>query len=273
MTNKITFLRSVVALLFVLATTTLHADRIEVFQLKNRSASEVISIIKPVLPQDTGLSGQGYRLIVNGDDATLNQVRQLLRDLDRRPKRLMISLRRGVQKQSSGTSADASGTIRSGDARVSINGDHPPRVTLHETRRNVDNGAIQHINGLEGRQSFIQIGKLVPVGKSFYNFRGQRGGTIRYKSATSGFYVLPRLVGDYVNLQISQASVSLNRHGKQVFDTQHADTTIRAKLGEWAPLASISQSSVQSGSGILHSTRSRDSSELDLLIKVDIIPE
>ena len=272
MPNKMTFLRLVVVLLLGLTTVIGYADRIEVFQLKNRNSNEVIPIIKPLLKTDTGVSGQGYRLIIRGDDETLNQVRQILSELDRRPKRLMISLRRGVQTHSSGTSLDASGTVRSGDARISVNGNHPPRVTVHETRRNADKGATQRINGLEGRQSFIQVGKLIPVGHSFHFGRGQRGGTVHYKSASSGFYVLPRLVGEYVNLMISQGSVSLNRHGKQIFDTQHADTTIRARLGEWVPLASVSQSSAQTGSGILHSTRRRDSSELDLYIKVDIIP-
>lgn len=247
------------------------ADRIEVFNLKNSDAAEITRIIKPLLKPETGISGQGYKLIIRGDDATLNQVRQLLAKLDRKPKRLLISLRRGSQANVSSSGIEASGTIRSGDARLSAGGQHPPRVTVHETQRDVDGGAIQRVNGVEGRQSYIHVGKLVPVGDSYYDADGQRRGTVRYQSATSGFYVLPRLVGEEVNLQVSQSSVSLNRHGKQVFDTQQAITTIRARLGEWAPLANVAQASKQSGRGITYSTNRRDSSGIDLYIKVDVI--
>jgi len=249
------------------------ADRIEVFNLQNRDASEVTRIIKPLLGPETGISGQGYQLIIRGDDATLNQVRQILADIDRKPRRLLISLRRGANTNTSDNRFSASGTVRSGDARISVNGNHKPRVSVHETRRNTDNGAIHRVNGVEGRQSFIQVGKLIPVGESFYTEDGRRGGTVRYQSATSGFYVLPQLVGEHVNLQISQNNISLNRHGKQVFDTQRVITTLRARLGEWVSLANISQSSRESGSGIAYSTSRSGSNNLDLDIKVEIVSD
>jgi len=260
-----------VAALFIFSGASFAADRIEVIQLQGRSADEIIPIIEPLLEPGTGISSQGYKLIISGSEKTIQQVHDLVRQLDSPPKQLTISLRRGGVSSASRNELSASGTIRSGDARVSVNGGGPAKIRLHETRRSIDDDSIRRINVTEGRQAFIQTGQLVPVGERRIDQFGRESNTVRYANRTSGFYVVPRVSGEHVSLDVVQNNVSLNRHGKQTFNTQHTGTTLRGKLGEWISIGGVTQQSRQSRSGTLHSTHRDSSSESQLHIKVDVV--
>jgi len=247
------------------------ADRIEVIQLHGRSANEIISIIQPLLEPGVGLSSQGYKLIVSGSEQDIAQVHNILKQIDTPPKRLTISLRHGNALTFKENAASASGTIKSGDARLSVNGGGSTAIRLHETQRSINDNAIRRINVIEGRQAFIQTGKLIPVGERRVDQFGRQSSSVSYKNINSGFYVLPRLSGEFVNLDVLQNRASIDRHGRQSFNTQKTGTTLRGKLGEWISIGGISQQSAQSNSGILHSTRRNSQTDLQLYIKVDVV--
>ena len=249
------------------------ADQIEVIQLKNRPASEIIPLIKPLAGNNSAITGEGFNLIVRAPAETLAQIHELVAQLDRSPKRLRISLRRGREEDLGKTDISASGTISSGDARIQIDNGGPATIKLHETQRHSAAQGTQSINVLEGRRAFMQTGQLVPTGESRTDAYGRHSESIQYRNATTGFYVLPRISGEHVNLEISSHSISLNRHGQQSFDTQQAITSLRGPIGKWIPMAGISQSTESSGSRILHSTRRNDNLDTQLYIKVDIIEE
>jgi len=250
---------------------TLSADRIEVIQLHGRTANELIPIIKPVIGSEVGLSAQGYKLIVRGEEKDIAQVHEILKQLDSPPKQLTISLRRGGGTTINRSEASASGTISSGDARLSVNGSGPAKIRLHETRRSLNDDSIRRINAIEGRQAFIQTGQLVPVGERHVDQFGRQTNSVRYKNINSGFYVVPRVSGEFVNLELLQNNMSIDRHGRQKFNTQRTGTSLRGRLGEWISIGGVSQQSSQSGSGILHSTRRNSNTDLELYIKVDVV--
>ena len=247
------------------------ADRIEVIQLQGRSANDIIPIIQPLLDPDTGLSAQGYKLIVRGSDKAIAQVHELILQLDHPPQQLMISLRRGGEASYNRNEISASGTISSGSGRLSVNGGQKNGVKLHETRGSINDRSVRRIHVTEGRKAFIQTGQQIPVGQRHIDQFGRQSSSVHYKNATSGFYVLPRLAGDQVNLEVLQNNVSLDRHGRQRFNTQRTGTTLRGKVGEWISIGGVSQQSNQSRSGILHSTRRDSNSDSQLYIKVDVI--
>ena len=263
-------LTAIIFLLF-LSITASAADRIEVIQLHGRSASEIIPIIQPLLDPGTAISAQGYKLIIRGSESDIAQAHEIINQLDSPPKQLTISLRRGAESTFSRNDASATGTIKSGDARVSVNGSGPAKIRLHETQRNINDDSIRRINVTEGRQAFIQTGQLIPVGERHIDQFGRKNNTVRYQSANSGFYVVPRLSGDLVNLEILQNNTQIDRHGRQTLNTQSAGTTLRGRLGEWISIGGVSQQSTQSSSGILHSTRRSSHNDSQLYIKVDIV--
>lgn len=257
----------------VLASTLHAADKIEVISLQNRPASEIIPLIKPFAGDNAAVTGQGFKLIIRAPEETLVQIRELVAQLDRSPKRLRISLRRSRQEDLETSDISASGTISAGDARIEVDGGGPATIRLHETRRHSTAQGTHSINTLEGRQAFMQTGQLVPVGESRTDIFGNRSNSIHYKNISTGFYVLPRISGEYVNLEIRSHSTSLNRHGQQTFSTQRASTNLRGRIGTWMPLAGVSQRAESSGSRILHSTRRNDYLDTQLYIKVEVIEE
>ncbi|MCK4744134.1 MAG: hypothetical protein KAT25_09960 [Sulfuriflexus sp.] len=252
--------------------TAFAADRIEVIQLQGRSADEIISIIQPLLEPSVGLSSQGYKLIIRGSEKDIAQAREIISQLDSAPKQLTISLRYGGGSTYNRNGISASGTIKSGDVQASVNGSGPASVRLHETRRSINDDSIRRINVIEGRQAFIQTGQLLPVGQSRTDQFGNKSKSVSYKNINSGFYVVPRLSGEFVNLELLQNRTSIDRHGRQTFNTQRTGTTLRGRLGEWISIGGISQQSTQSGSGILHSTRRNSNVDSQLHIKVDVVP-
>lgn len=265
------------------------ADRIEIIQLKGRSANEMIPIIQPLLSPGAGLSGQGYKLIIRGSEQDIAQVREIIRQLDSPPKRLTISLRRGTGSTFRQNGISASATLTSGDTRVSVpdngstlnqngtrilvsgNDSDFATVRIHETRGSINDNSIRRINVVEGRQAFIQTGQLVPVGERRVDQFGRQTNTVRYKNISSGFYVVPRLSGEFVNLELFQNHASIDRHGRQTFNIQSTGTTVRGRLGEWISIGGVSQQSTQSSSGTLYSTNRSSHTDLQLYIKVDVI--
>jgi hypothetical protein len=270
---KHALLRVVFIILTFTSNVLLAADRIEMFPLKHRTANEVIPVIKPMLGKDAAVSGQGFNLIIRAPEESLEQVRDIIAKLDRAPERLRIS----VRKEQAGTitrhGIGASGSIRSGDAEIQLNDSGPARLKLHESvGRSAQNGT-QTVHTLEGRQALIQVGQLVPVPERSIDRFGNQRESIQYKNATTGFYVLPRLSGDQVILDISPHSISLNRHGQHSFDIQQAQTTVRGKIGEWLSVGGVQQKSHSTSKGITYSTRRHDGLNTDFQIRVDIIAE
>ena len=271
--NKQTAGRSSLIIFLLLFTLNVFAaERIEVIQLHGRSADEIISIIKPLLEPSVGLSSQGYKLIIRGSEKDIAQAHEVIQQIDSPPKQLTISLRHGGGSTLNRNRISASGTVKSGDVQASVNGGGPASVRLHETRRSINDDSIRRINVTEGRQAFIQTGQLIPVGERRVDQFGNKSSSVQYKNASSGFYVVPRLSGEFVNLDVLQNRTSVDRHGKQTFNTQRTGTTLRGRIGEWISIGGVSQQSTQSSSGIVHSTRRNSNVDSQLHIKVDVVP-
>jgi hypothetical protein len=102
----------------------------------------------------------------------------------------------------------------------------------------------QHVQVLEGRPAWINAGVQVPV----HSREGYIAGgvpyerrSITYRDVRSGFYVIPRVSGDVVTLEILQHD---DRPGgrPQTFRTQSTGTTVSGRLGEWIDLGGIGTS-------------------------------
>jgi hypothetical protein len=262
--------------IIILAFTTntlLAADRIEMFPLTHRTANEVIPIIKPMLGKDAAVTGQGFNLIIRAPAASLEQARDIIAQLDRAPRRLRISVRKQQAGATVRHNTGASGSIQPGDTRIQLNDAGPARLKLHESVGDSAQNGTQSVHTVEGRQAFIQVGELVPVPGGSIDRYGNQRESIQYKNATTGFYVLPRLGGDQVILDISPHSISLNKRGQHRFDIQQAQTTLHGKIGEWISIGGIHQQGHSGSKGIARFSRRHDELNSDLQIRVDIIAE
>ncbi len=260
----------------------------EVIPLRYRSAEALLPILRPLVSRPGTVTGMGYQLIVRGTEQNIAELRSLLSRLDQAPRQLLIKVRRGTGSNlnSSGTEAfgrtsgqthletgrrspSADGlTLRTGDDK------HDAGVRIHRTRGHSDESSIQQIRVLDGHEAFIRSGQSVPFGQRQVIVSGRVSSihdTIQYKDVTTGFYVIPRLSGDRVTLNISPRSAHLSRSGGGAIDIQQAQTTLSGRLGEWILVGGSSRRSSDTESGITYATTARGDESSQIWLKVEEI--
>jgi type II secretory pathway component GspD/PulD (secretin) len=265
-------------LLFVLLFTfgLAHADEVEVIQLRHRTAEQVIPTLRPLVEPGGAISGMQSTLVLRASRANIAQLRHVLDTLDRTPRRLLISVRQDAGASFERRSAGVSGTIASGDARIGVN-EAPRResgvtISAQDASGSRDSSVSSQVQALEGSPAFIAVGQSVPVQSTVVT--PTPGGTIVQRSTCfqntgSGMYVIPRVSGDRVFLDIAQGTATPNRQVAGAANVQQISTTASGRLGEWFPLGGIDQSSARTQSGILYGASGARTSASSVWVRVD----
>lgn len=285
-------MKTLVALLLSLGllTTATAADSISTIQLQNRTVEDIIPIIKPMLGADDSVTGQGFQLFIRTTPDTLRQIKKMIGKLDVAAKQLEISVFQGsnrdlralsmqgnVQYQDSNTNISIGGTgntSRGADIHLSTRGGSATSHTLSTRGRLTDN-PIHTLRVTEGTQGRIETGESIPyfsAGGGWFNGRRDIiGGGIEYKDVTTGFYVLPRVNGDQVILNVSPFKNSLSQTRGGDINTQSASTQITGKLGQWLPIGGTTEQVQRSSTriGSYETTQSRNNESI--WIKADLI--
>lgn len=251
--------------------------RIELIPLKHRTAEEVIPLLRPLVGSEGGLSGTGYQLILKTTPENLAQIREILKTIDTAPRRLRIIVRQDADVDQSNADASASGhiIIRRAPAGSTTEVQGGADVSIRSSQANEDTTATQQLMVLEGSPAFIQVGQSIPMAErqvDRYGRHVQVYDSIQYRDVTSGFYVLPRVRGDQVTLEISSRRQALNPRGGSQVDVQEMHSTVSARLGEWIDLGGIAEQQNQQSSDILYSTRDARSDRRRVLVKVEEVP-
>lgn len=270
-----------IAIVYLLWSRWLPAAPIEVIDLKNRPAEEILPIIKPMLDSDGAISGSGFQLIIRTSADNLVQIRAIIQKIDTAPRQLLISVFQGSQREleaasrnihihyqdkylhaGTGQPGKPSGTrIKAGSGGLSAGG------FIQQTQSHNSDMPIQQLRILEGSSGYIETGQSIP----YFSGRvyGQRGRAIveaetDYKDIHTGFYVQPRLNDKQVILAISPYKESLSKRGAGIIDTQVASTTVTGAVGQWLEIGGIAHqsSSTSTGIGMHYKTREKHSSSL-----------
>jgi hypothetical protein len=104
------------------------------------------------------------------------------------------------------------------------------------------NQATQQLRVVDGGEGYIETGESLPM--VFHGYRGRfgsQGASITYRDSLSGFYVRPRLRGEWVNLDISPHWEQTSQVLGGAFETASASTSIRGPLGQWLPIGGVGQ--------------------------------
>ena len=252
---------------------------IEVIELKSRPLDEILPVIQPFAGNDGTVTGMGNNLIIKASPARVREIKRLLVNLDRPPRRLLITVgnQDDVARASSGYRASAD--INAGDSRVRINS---PGLPVDSSRAQLvtRDSSIQRtqtsrsrVQALEGRPAFINSGSRIPLQTTerYYDRDNpyQRH-TTQLQDVSSGLYVVPRLQGDEVTLEILQHNDRPGqRHG--VIKTQGAGTIIRCRLGEWVELGGVNNASNNRQGGLGRSVNSQGSEGRAVQVKVECL--
>ena len=261
---------------------------LEIITLQHRNTDDVVSILQPLVTPGGTVTGMNDQLIIKTTPENLAELKHVLAGLDRTPRRLLISARQDNTGITRGQKQALAGQFSDGDVTAEINDPVHAREGLVVSARDESGNAVQYrrqdfqadtsgqnsyrVQATEGFPAFISIGQSVPVPNSTTYVT--RDGVVvnnntEYVDATSGFYVLPRLNGDQVTLQVAPGQSRASPGRVPVFDVQNVETTATGRLGEWLEVGGINQSSLGTGHRDLSSTNREEQASNSVFIKVD----
>jgi type II secretory pathway component GspD/PulD (secretin) len=261
-------------LILLFATSVAWAQSLEVIELKYRTAEEVIPILQPLVESGGALSGRDYTLFVRTSASNLAQLKGAVEQIDRKPRQLLVSVRKSTAEELQREGIDVSGTVQRGSNSASVN--EPPRtrsgVSVRGTNQNHQSSGsgVSSVSVLEGASAFISSGTSVPIVTTVIAGGGRRpwaGTSTEYRDLTSGFLVTPRVSGDGVVLDIEQREEKL-QHG--TIRNQNLTTQISARMGEWIPLGGIEESVSSTQRGVLSRQYSTNTQSQSVWVKVEL---
>ena len=237
---------------------------VEVISLRYRTAQELIPILQPMVAREGSLSGLQSQLIVRTTPANLEDIKRILASVDVMPRQLLITVRQDADITNERSGATVSGSVGGEHGRVTVpgspntrggnvvlrEGDNRARVHVIEGRSNEVDRNAQSVRVMEGREAFVRIGQSVPVrGREVR--RTMVGGqmveqvvdTTHYRDMSTGFYVLPRVSGDRVTLDISPQRETPSHQVPGAVSVQGVVTTVSGQLGDWIEIGGIGQDS------------------------------
>ena len=256
----------------------------EVIPLGYRSLFEMVPIVQPLVGPGGSVSGLRVQMVVTTTPARMAEIKKVLEKLDASPERLVISVRRSnslASQQRSAAIHGQLGNVGVGGGGVSI-GNTPPghkaegdhvRIIAADRSHDEEQDILQRVQVLEGREAFISAGQDLPVHNRGYGYA-----TTSYYPARTGFYVVPRLNGDEVFLQLSAQSrqaPKINRggYGHQSIDVNNVTTTVAGRLGEWIAIGGTGGSETNSARGIGQTNKQQREENSTIEVKVEKIQE
>ena len=244
----------------VLLVSTVQAGSITTIQLRNRPAVEVIPIVEPMLGVDDAITGQGFKIFLRSSAETLDQVMAMI-------ETLQISVFQGSDRDLRAVDISGNIQIQSGDTSVSIgtNRNKTSSINISSTRSRLQNNPIHQLRLTEGQEGYIETGEQIPYFSGVnWILPKAAGGGIEYRDVTTGFYVLPRIHGENVTLQVSPFRNSQSKSRGGNIETLHANTTITGRISEWLLIGGATEQTKasQSGIGSYSSTKSRNNTSI-----------
>lgn len=275
--------------LALLLPTVAAAGELEIINLRHRSAEDVLPVIRPLLEKDDVASGMNYQLILRTSPQNLEQVKKLLESIDVAPRRLKITVLQNADSETVARLTGVSGDIGlSREARVAVpdsggsgglnvelgQGQDRLKARVSSARALEDEHNTQQLQVLEGNRALVRGGQSVPVPQRQV-IQGPWGtrviDSVQYQEIGSGFYVLPRVNGDRVTLEISTQNDALVPDGGDypVMRVQQASSTLSGRLGEWMEVGGLGQQKDHDNSTLSTRGTSRIGEQRKVLIRVE----
>ena len=250
---------------------------LEVVALKHRSVEEILPVILPLLGKDEAASGMNYQLVLRASPHTLAQIKKMLASLDVAPRRLKISVMQDVDNETverlTELSASVSGLSLHGvDGRDAETARSHLKAKVISTRTMDYERNTQQLQVLEGHRALVRSGQSVPVAQRqvIHDQWGSRViDSTQYQQADSGFYVLPRVNGNRVTLEISTQNDTFESGVHPATRVRQVSSIVDGRLGEWIALGGTAQLDNNDRSGIAMRGSARARDRHNVLIKVE----
>jgi hypothetical protein len=262
-----------------------HAIEMElrVITLKHRLADEVVPVVRPLLAPGESVSGMDTRLMIRATPHTFSQIERLLAELDTPRRNLRISLRHTDERDPLQSTQSFSGDTQRSNVRITkTNGDRgtldtsdkqfdPDQGTQGNSGRHTTTKSdisTQILTVLDGGQAFLHIGETIAEVQPFLALAGRRLGAvagIQYYDVTTGFEVVPRIVGELIQLRVTPRLAFRSNQGAQTINFQELHTEVMVKPNAWVDLGGV----VDTSSDVSRQILSTGHAESRILIRVD----
>ena len=256
--NRSTLVRF--AVLMGLAASASAQNSLEIIALRHRTAEQVLPSLRPLLEPGGTLSGQGTQLFVRTSPANLDDLRLALTALDRPARRLQISVRYDQDNDAAARSIDASGRISNHGSNIDVRA---------QDSRSLGNERVdQRVQTMDGAPATILTGASRPVSQRQY-IQTPIGVVSQpvtvMQETTSGFQVVPRVVGNTVQVEIVQQRETPASY-------QRAATAASGRLGEWFELGQVAMGARRDERGIASANQVSGGETRRVWIRVDELP-
>lgn len=275
-------------MMFMLASNAAADNReLEIIQLKHRLPNDVLPVVRPLVEPGGTITGSNNQLIIKSSPENIAEIKQVLERVDNAPRQLMITVKHNQNVNQQQSAQGVGGRYEDGEVTVQTDGslkredllarieEKKAELSYEQRSRSSqsDDRDTYRIQATEGYPAHIQAGVSLPYPtRNVYVAPGnvivQDG--YQYQDATSGFYVLPRVQGDTVTLEIAPRMVQVQHaHGPPVKKLQDVKTVISGQLGEWLPIGGVDQSSERTDKGVLNRRNSQSRDNSQILIRVE----
>lgn len=260
---------------------------VEIIQLRSRTVKDVIPVLRPLLNGEGVLSGIDDQLIVRTTPENLTMIKEVLAQIDRPLRNLLITVKQGVAGASYSSESEISVSGRIGERGViAVNpgsasrggvafggstGEIGGRGRFVERRGNNSGSHTSQVRTLDGREATIHMTLKIPIvvpRVDHFGFGHSHSQSVSFQNVTTGFRVLPRSNGDRVTLSVQPQLSSLQPGGIQV---QQTSTTVSGRLGEWIEVGGLVQESSGESSGILQWRQGREKEDRSIYLKVETV--
>jgi len=280
-------LTALVTIFMLTANAAADNRELEIIQLKHRLPNEVLPVVRPLVEPGGTATSSNNQLIIKSSPGNIAEIKRVLERIDNAPRQLMITVKHNQSVNQQQSAQGIGGRYDDGEVTVQTDGSLKREDLLarieekkaelsyeqrHRTSQSDDSNTYR-IQATEGYPAHIQAGVSLPYPtRNVYVAPGnvivQDG--YQYQDATSGFYVLPRLQGDTVTLEIAPRMVQVQHaHGPPVKKLQDVKTVISGQLGEWLPIGGVNQSSDRTERGTLNRSNSQSRDNSRILIRVE----
>jgi type II secretory pathway component GspD/PulD (secretin) len=262
----------ILVLLFVYGTVW-AGNQFKIITLQHRFGQDLLSAIQPLAGPDGVVSASGNHLFVDASPERMAAIEQAVARLDVESRTYRIQVDRSGSNHSSSGRLEAGGSI-GGDVRIQRS---RPRadsrgVTIEMDSRETSSRTrgSEYISVLDGARAFIAVGQSVPFTENWMTILRRYAHvqqTVQYRDITTGFSVLPRQIGESVELEITPRISSLRNDG--IVEFQELATTVRVMPGVWFNLGGAMQGRDEVSREILAhgGGKMENSSELWVLIQ------
>lgn len=241
-----------------------QAQSLQIIQLHNRPADQVLPVIQPLLAPSGTASGSGFQLFVRTTPENLAQIRQVVASLDKAARQLVIYVKQDAAGQGGRSGVGVGGTLAPG-----AGGAHG---SVYDSTSTARDAVAQQVRTQEGVPAYISASTSEPlVTRSVA--RTRNGAAVQERvvprELNSGFYVTPRVNGDIVFLDIGAQRETPGSQGPGSADTSRVRTTVSGRLGQWIELGGASTARAQDSRGVLSSAASGDASARSIYVRVE----